>query len=492
MARVLLIKARFLTPDNQGIVPPLGIMGLASYLRSERGHEVRIVETGFRESAPGDVDRALRGFRPHLVGVSALTLESPSMRRIAAQAKGWNPEVPVVVGGPHASSYPEEILQDPHVDYVVLGEGERTLLELLDALEGGSDPEGVPGIAYRGGGSVRTTPPRAPLAEPELDRLPFPAWDLVDLGGYARHKSMSTMGLRPYMALFTSRGCPYRCTYCHVNFGKEFRGRSPENVLREIGELVERHGIRDFEFIDDIFNWDLPRAKRILDGIAARYPGTRIHFPNGLRCDRLDDEFLLKAKAAGLTFLCVAVETASLRLQGLIKKNLHLDRIRWTIETATRMGIFTNGFFMMGFPTETRAEILDTIDFAVRSRLHQALFFIVTPFRGTELHARHQDAIRRRPESFSDYDYFRADFNMSTLPDEELFALQRLAWRRFYLSPRRAWRILRDHPRKRFLPRMAWMALRKIFAFTRGNPRPADPLVPEIPPLPLGENLRST
>ncbi len=484
MARILLVKSRYTTPDNMSVVPPLGIMYLGSALR-ESGHDVRLVDVAFPERSFGDVPSALREFVPDVVGISAITFEAESMHALSAGCKRWNPSVPVIVGGPHASSYPDTILKDANVDGLVLGEGERVFLEWVRRRAGGEGLERLKGFAGRVNGRLVKNPPADPI--PDVDAIPFPAWDLIDVDAYASRKSMTTVGFRRYMPVFTSRGCPYRCTYCHENFGKSFRGRSPENVLDEMRMLIGKFNIRDFEFLDDIFNWDLLRAKKILKGIAALPVRVKIHFPNGLRCDQLDDEFLTLAAHAGLQFLSVAVETATPRLQRLSKKNLKIERVRRVIDRAVGLGIYTRGFFMLGFPTETLDEMRATVEFAVRSHLHEALFFIVTPFGGTKMGERIASSRDLAGARFSDFDYFRGDYNLSAVSKEELFRLQRTAFRRFYFSFSRIIRIIRAHPQRRHLLKFGWLVLRKILVRKRGNGAVSG-FLEEVPPALLEQN----
>jgi radical SAM superfamily enzyme YgiQ (UPF0313 family) len=366
----------------------------------------------------------------------------------------------VVVGGPHATSYPEPCLADANVDWAVVGEGEDTLVELVDALARGGDPAAVPGVVSRGAlGAVRA-PPRVPAAE--LDALPPPAWDLVDLGFYARNASMSSMGRRPYLTLVTSRGCPYRCIYCHAVHGKRYRARSPAAVAAEIDSLVARYGIREFEILDDAFNLDYARTAEILERLGSRRPPLRLLFPNGVRTDLLDDAQVARLRRAGTVFLSVAVETAVPRLQELVRKDLRLDAVRRNIDVAVGNGIYVNGFFMLGFPTETLDEARATVDFAVRSRLHQALFFNVVPFAGTELARAAGAADPVLAGDVDSLDYYRARVNVSAMTDAELFGLQRSAYLRFYADPRRILRIAAAHPRRRALARNLGMTLVKL------------------------------
>lgn len=462
MARILLGKARITALEQRAFVPPMGLMYLAAALR-ERGHEPRIYETGHGWRDADRFRAAVEAFAPDVVGLSALTVEADVMSRMAAAAKRARPGVPVVVGGPHPTAYPARCLADPNVDHAVVGEGEATLVELVEALGRGDDPSAVPGVVSRGEGGVAVhAPPRTPPAD--LDALPAPAWDLVDLGFYARAPSMATVGRRPYLGLVTSRGCPYRCVYCHAVHGKRYRARSPRAVLAEIDALVSRFGIRELEIYDDAFNLDAARTAEILDGLAARRPGVRLLFPNGVRTDLLDAAQITRLRRAGTVFLSVAVETAVPRLQRLVRKDLDLDAVRRNIELAVARGIYVNGFFMLGFPTETLEEARATVDFAVRSRLHQALFFNVVPFAGTDLAAvtGAADPLAAGCADPAALDYHRARVNVSAMTDEELFGLQRSAYLRFYADPRRILRIAAAHPRRSGLPRGLAMTVLKL------------------------------
>ena len=157
---------------------------------------------------------------------------------------------------------------------------------------------------------------------------------------------------RRYAYLFTSRGCPYKCSYCHDIFGKKFKAQSVEKVLAEINYLVETHGVTEFHLMDDIFNFDKERLISIMNGVHERW-GNKLHFcfPNGVRADILNEEVLDALARAGTFSMAIAVETVTQRLQRLIKKHLQIDKAFWAIKEATRRGIATKGFFMLGFPT---------------------------------------------------------------------------------------------------------------------------------------------
>lgn len=467
MAKVLFVKSENITPDNQGIVPPMGIMYLASTLQTRGQHEIKVVDTRFSRFKFEHLRRTVQEFNPDVVGISTITIEAPSMHRIAEEVKSVQPGALVVAGGPHPTAYPRETLKDQNIDFVVPNEGEETFLEFCETHDRCGDLTSVPGLIFKQNDDIGYSAPR--LNVPDVDSISFPAWDLIEIEAYAKHKSMSTMGKRRYMTLVTSRGCPFRCIYCHEMHGKKFRERSPENVLEEIQTIVSRYGIRDFEILDDIFNFDLKRAKTILRSIVEENLNIELQFPNAIRADRVDDEFMQLLREAGTRYLCVAVETTSPRIQKMIQKHLKVDVVKDTIAKASRLGIYTRGFFMLGFPTETREEMRETVEFAISSKLHEALFFIVTPFEGTELAELYHQMMPDHKIDFKDMDYFRGNYNLSQVPDEELFALQREAYKRFYTNPGRIFRIFSAHPRKKDLPDLAWMAFRKFLIKARGN-----------------------
>lgn len=450
MARILLIKCA----HNQGVLSalsfPLGLMSLVSALRMDSdNHDIEIYDMRLRGEESGTLKEKINRFKPELVGFSALSVESPNLYKSARAIRETGFDGPIIAGGPHPSAFPEETLKCEAIDYAAQGEGENTFREFVGAFINGKEIKNVSGIAYRENNTVCYSQPRPPIQD--MDKLPFPAYDIVDIEEYSSYVSQSTYRTEKYMNLFTSRACPYSCIYCHSIFGKKFRARSPENVLEQVRHLYEKYDIRRLEIVDDIFNCNLLRGKRILDLLFQEGLFVEVAFPNGLRCDRVDRDFLEKLSRFEYSHVSVAVETASPRLQKLIEKNLELEKVKETINICNDLHIYTCGFFMLGFPTETEKELKATLDFAVKSKLHSALFFLVIPYKGTKLYDLCVQKLEDKEFKLDDYDYYHSPVNFSDVPDKILFRSQKWANVRFFTkNPKRPFWIMRDAPSKRF------------------------------------------
>lgn len=468
---VLLVKSRSRGLKVPNAVPPLGVLYLAAALRARSGAEVRLLDAYFEPDAEGAVRRAVRELKPDAVGFSCLTAEYPLALKMAAAVKGESPAVPVIMGGPHPSSDPEGVLRDG-ADAAVVGEGEETLTELVRVITeegpGWRSPEilrKVAGIAFTADGKTELSAPRPPIAD--LDSLPFPAWDLLDYRRYWQVSGMSTMGKRAYLPLTTSRGCPYHCVFCHRLFGKAFRARSPESVAEEAA-LIKRLGAGHLEFYDDIANLDAPRFGRILELLAARGPDLALSFPNGLRADLLDEGVIDLMLRAGTREVSVAVETAAPRLQQLLCKHLSLEKTTRAINLLADRRIFTRGFFMLGLPTETAAEMMETIRYAHASRLHMAFFFTPNPYRNTELYGMFERAGKLPAAAgAADYEYHAAPFNASEMSDFHYRLLYKWAFFGFFLNPARMYRAARDGGFGWDMPLRGWQLLRNSVSFGR-------------------------
>jgi len=447
--RLLFVRARIEDDRGEASGPAQAPMVLGAVAR-RLGWDVRCLDAYLEEDPEASLRSALAEFPADVVGLTALTAEFRSMHRLARVARAERPGAVVLAGGPHPSADPAETVANGAIDAAVIGEGERTLEDVLVRVERGEPWHDVPGLALRGSdGRVRHTAPRAAIED--LDSLPMPAFDLTDVDAYAHRRGMSQAGKRRYMPITTSRGCPYRCTYCHDIQGKRFRAHGTAWVLRMIDELRERWDVHSFDVTDDIFNFDAERMLEICDGLAAR-PGVGFTCPNGIRADRMTPAQAERMADAGLEYVAIAIETAVPRLQKQIRKHLRFDKVLPVIDVFARRRVLVSGFFMVGFPGETEEEMRATIDFACGSRLHTAYFFVTTPFAGTEMHG---EIVAERGAAAAEIVgsgfFFRPVVNLSAIPDDRFARLRRNAYLRFYLDPRRVVQIFLAHPRKRDL-----------------------------------------
>ncbi len=441
--------------------PPIGLMYLAAYLEREfPGITIELMDMKVSSGGPEEVADRASEFDPDIIGLGAMTVHAPQLNKTAECVRKRLPDPLIVAGGPHATCFAGKVLDHTNAfDAAVLGEGEKALANIVRAYSNGGSIDDINAVATR---------KHLDFSERDiidnLDDLPFPAWDKIDITEYFKYPSFTILGKRKYMALFTSRACPYHCIYCHNIFGNKFRPRSPDSVIEEITILVERYGIRDFDILDDVFNLNKARAAQICNRIIEAGLDIQLAFPNGLRSDLLDEEMITLLRRAGTTYISFAIETASPRLQKLIRKNLKLERAANSIRIANKLGILCNGFFMLGFPTETEDELKMTIDFATTSKLDVAHFLKVTPFEGTQLYDLVDDETRKVFEDHPEYlNYEDRTFNLSEVPGPRFRRIFRSALMKFYLNPIRILRIFAHHPHWTNLIQFIPTALKRVF-----------------------------
>lgn len=491
--RVLLIKPY--QPVTLPIAsPPLGILYLASTLRNQFGDrvEVRVNDHWLDKRRYGDMQQELEEFQPHVVGLSALNFEAEESGRIADVVRRTLPEAKIALGGPfaHGKTNLQKIIETGLYDWVFDGEADWSFPIVVERwFQGSQKLDDIAGLTWRHDDCyVSNESASQPGGKQmtgmvgDLDEIPFPAWDLVDFDAYAKRiNNNGNMRGKRYAPIFTSRGCPFLCTYCHDIFGKKFHGRSPENVLAEVKLLREEHGVDELQIVDDIFNMNSRRMKAICRGMADY--DMHVCFPNGLRGDILDEEGVQALVDAGMYEVAVAIETVTPRLQGMIKKRLRLKQLLQSIDWMTDRGVMVKGFFMLGFPTETLEEMQSTVDFAVNSKLTHAVFSLVTPQPATPMY---DEAYRENAEALEKvlrHDYYAATCWYAEAYGQDMHKIRSRAYFRFYLSsPRRIFRLLR-HMSPKDLFRGFYYWAQKVFVRTKSDDGLEDPLPEAMQPL---------
>ncbi len=432
------------------ITPPLGLAYLGAVLE-RAGHRVRIVDYTARFPYPPLPD-LLRDFHPGLIGLTATTPSFESARRLAAEIQRLAPAVPIVLGGAHITCTPEAVRADGLFAAGVIGEGEETMVELAGRLKEGriSGLETVRGIVYPEGGSLRRTPPRGFISD--LDSLPFPGYHLLPpLKHY--HPTPASYRKLPVGILMTSRGCPFKCTFCDRSiFGNNTRFHSPGRVLDEVEWMLNELGAREIRFFDDTFTLKRDRVREICAGIRER--GLKFPWTCLTAVKTVTPEILKEMKVAGCWQVLFGLESGDDRMLKLLGKGNTVEDNRKAVRWAKEAGLEVRGDFIVGTPGETMESLQRTLSFTLETGLDYAHFNKFTPFPGTELYRRLEAAGYAFDFSrgCSILDHGALLFVPESLDREEYRRWLDRAFKKFYLRP--------SHVLKRILAVRTWTQFR--------------------------------
>ena len=400
--KILLIDPpfyRFMGMENRYF--PIGLGYIAASLQSQ-GHEVKIysVDTSSRVNPPAynrmreyyqryktlvndsshpvwqEILTVLKNFQPHIVGITAMTPKMASVLKTATLCKVYKDHIRIIIGGPHATIKPDELLQYRDIDYVIRGEGEISILDLLQALEKKDSKmlEQVSGLSYRKNGIFFHNP----LGEVwrNIDTLPFPSRGLL----------LHPENFLPedLAIIMTSRGCPFGCTFCYKEmFGKKIRYRSIDNVLKEMKYVIKKYNAKQFAFKDDSFTINNNRVIEFCDKLHAQ--GIRINWECTTRVDLIDEDLLKKMMSAGCNMIKVGVESGSEKILQSINKGFSLEKVKSAAQLFNRSGISWTAFFMVGLPDETEEDIFKTLKFMKEIKPIYASIGVYEAYPGTEL-----------------------------------------------------------------------------------------------------------
>ena len=363
---------------KSGILPPMGLLYLESYLHKHSDYEVKLIDCLAEEFDYHDLETSLKDFAPDVIGITGHTHNIIDMLEVSKLFKKMNPDGIVIWGGAHVSAFPLQSLSFPQVDYAVYGEGEVTLKKLLDHLEKGSGcPDKINGIIYRENGEIRKSSPADYVMD--LDELPHPRRNILDIKKY-----YYTIGTESIASGFvSSRGCPYHCTFCSTP-GKTFRCRSASDVADEMEEC-QRLGINELYFVDDTFNVDQKRVIDICNEILKREIKIAWNFRG--RINLITQEQLELAEKAGCTRIQLGVETGTDEGMKRLKKGIKTDDVRRVFKWLKNTKMTSVAYFMLGCPHEkNREDVLKTIEFAKEIDPDYVLFGILTPYPDTEVY----------------------------------------------------------------------------------------------------------
>ncbi len=387
-----------------GDAPAVGLGYIGAVLKKE-GYDASVHDMYFQSWQ--EVEATIKKGEPQIVGITCLTEGRQNAFKLARLIKSINSQIKVVLGGHHATYMWEQVLKNYQVDVIVIGEGEITFLELVKALEKGSDLNGVKGIAFRENGRLIKTPRRPEISD--LDQVPYPLYRHFDFESYPNYRLKMAFEKRAaddmgrYISIVTSRGCPANCLFCSTSnfWGRKWRPRSAENVLDEIEMLYKDYNARYINFADDAFTVDPERVIAICKGIVKRKLNivwdctTRVNFVSG--------EMLEWMKRSGCFFLSFGIESGCTSILKNINKRITIPQIETAFKLAKKAGLRTVAFIMVGNPGENEASIKETAALLDVIKPWQTGVVVTMVFPGTALY----DLAKQR--GFIDDDYWLAE-----------------------------------------------------------------------------------
>ncbi|OGD18392.1 MAG: radical SAM protein [Candidatus Aminicenantes bacterium RBG_16_63_16] len=413
MKKIILIepKAPNLHIFSQFTLPRLGTLILGTLMKG-RGWEVELFVEEIRKI---DYD-LVKG--ADLVGISTITPTAPRAYAIADRIRDMG--IPVILGGPHVTFLADEALD--HADYVVRGEGERPLAELVDALESGGDCSGIPNLSYRKDGRAVHNPERPALDD--LDSLPFPDFSLLK-------RDRPRVGRRTTVPVMTSRGCPFDCSFCSVTgmFGKKYRYRSTENVLAELRRYDSRKHV--IFFYDDNFAANRKHTKELLEGMIRE--NLKFTWTTQVRADVAQDiELVELMKRAGCHTVYIGFESVNPDSLEAMKKKQTVEEITAAVKVLHKHRIHIHGMFVYGFDQDDWKTVKRTVRFAKKSGLSSTQFLILTPLPGTEFHEKVASENRIQFQDWALYDAHHAVFRPARFSIFDLQKAQMISHKKFY------------------------------------------------------------
>jgi len=419
---------------EQGLdfLPPLGLMYLASYLKKNSSHEPKILDCQVEQLSYSQLKQEIKKRNPDAIGITTMTFTLIDVIKTAQLAKQINPKIKIILGGPHVNIYPKETINLKGIDFLVLGEGEEPLKELLDNLNQKENLTRIKGIVFKNSKEIINTGQRELIKD--LDSIPFPARDLLPYQKYFSVISSKT----PVTTMFTSRGCPFKCLFCdRPHLGKIFRARSAKNVVDEMEEC-QKMGIQEIFIYDDTFSVNQQRVLDICSEIKKR--GLNIAWDVRTRVDTINEKILKAMVKANCQRIHYGVEAGTQKILNVLRKEITLEQVKKAFKITKKAGIETVGYFMFGSPTETREDIFQTIRFMKKLNPDYVHITITTPFPATDLYRMALE------EKIVIYDVWQ-EFAKNPKPDfvppiwekelsrKELFSLFKKAYKSFYLRP---------------------------------------------------------
>ena len=393
------------------IEPPLWGALLAAYMR-DSGYSVEVLDAEIENWSYEETAQRIQEVKPLLAAVivsgqnpSASTMNMTGAGKILRHLKERAPDINTLLAGLHPSALPERTLREEQVDFLCQGEGFYTLPQLVEALKAEREDFPITGLWYKREGRIISNP-RAPLME-DLDRLPMPAWDLLPLAKYRAHNWHCFDHIharQPYAVIYTSLGCPFRCSFCCINslFGKTgIRYRSPERVVEEIDYLVMNHSLRNIKIIDEMFVLKESHVVRLCDLIIER--GYDLNIWAYARVNTVNERMLRKMKQAGIRWLAYGFESGNKKVLQAVTKGYDLDTVGRVVQMTRDAGIYICGNYIFGLPDDDSTSVQETLDLALEINAEWANFYAAMAYPGSQLYSLAIQEGWPLPQTWQDY-----------------------------------------------------------------------------------------
>ena len=418
------------TKIKKGNLPNLGICTIASCLEKAK-HKVQIIDAEAEELTYKQIYKRVLDFNSEVVGITITNAHYESMKELIMEFDKF--QGPIIVGGPHATCFPLKIMKENSlIDYLIHGEGEITIVELINALEKNYSPRAIKGVVYRSNKQICSTPLRPPIKN--LDDIPRPALHLLNMDLYCplpdQYKKL------PATSWITSRGCTWRkCTFCFqagVN-AQPYRRHSPERIVNDIEWLQKKYNINEIDFFDDEFFINEHWVEKFCNLLQERH--MELSWTAYGRADHVTKKMLEIAKKSGCWGLYMGIESGVQELLDTINKGITLDQVKQVCKWCHEVGLEVRGSFMLGLPGETPEKAQKTIDFAKELGLSTAAFHLTFPEAGTKLYD-----IAFKQGRILDKDRWIKRTKVAYLPEgyentKQLEKIQKRAFRQFYFRP---------------------------------------------------------
>jgi len=364
--------------EERGYNPPLGLLYLATVIKKQNIHEIKILDSQVEEMSYTEIKKYILDYSPDVVGLTVMTFTLLDVIKTCRLVKEILPKCKIVLGGPHVHLYPEESLISTEADFAVTGEGEYSFPRLLDNIEKPEECKNIPGVCFLNDNIFISGP--GPGLITELDDLPHPDRTLLPYKKYGSILASKS----PITTMFTSRGCPYRCKFCdRPHLGKNFRAHSADYVIDEM-EQCEKLGIQEILIYDDTFTIDRSRTLEV----CSLYKKRNLHISWDIRArvNTIDEEVIKALKSANCQRIHFGVEAGTEKILKELNKGITKKQALKAFRLAKKYDIETLAYFMIGSPTETEEDIKETFKFSKKLSPDYMHLTILTPFPGTEIY----------------------------------------------------------------------------------------------------------